>query len=237
VTKVTHAISSVQLAKDVVDPVFLLTNGAGTHLTLGQNPTSRYQGGFFNHRFEVYKVIENLFPIGAGPVTELCNKFWTVERKRGKLMEKFFLPPGIPGMVYELSEEREIQIDLDCRKIRLGGGGDERWCVIQWAPPSATYQGDERLPFVLIVIRGAAGVYEDPSPKWFNKLMAGHRDDPRKMMIAMTEAKAAADIAWEKEADDMLEAPVEEATRAYANLTQDYKLKHIQVSVPGEREG
>lgn len=145
--------------------------------------------------------------------------------------------PQAPAPFMALLNTQTKYTDLDCRKIRLGGGGDERWCVIQWAPPSATYQGDERLPFVLIVIRGAAGVYEDPSPKWFNKLMAGHRDDPRKMMIAMTEAKAAADIAWEKEADDMLEAPVEEATRAYANLTQDYKLKHIQVSVPGEREG
>lgn len=99
------------------DPIFLLTNGHGSYLTLGCTPTTRYQGGFLNHKFEVFKVIENILPVSAPAVSKLTNRFWGVERQRGTLTETFFVPKGVPAVVYELSSEQDIQLDLDCRKL------------------------------------------------------------------------------------------------------------------------
>ena len=115
--RVTHRAGIGQCAKNVDDPIFLLTNGAGVHFALGTRPTSRYQGGFLNIRGEIYKIIENVTPLGTAPVTEVRNYFWKVERNRGNLVEEFFLPAGVPAVVYRLSTIKEIEIDLDCRRI------------------------------------------------------------------------------------------------------------------------
>lgn len=115
--QVVHTVGTTSLAKDVADPAFLLTNGNGSYLTLGCTPTTRYQGAFFNSKFEVFKLIENIVPVGAPAMSTITNRFWCVERQRGSLTETFFVPKGFPAIVYELSAEQDIQIDLDCRKL------------------------------------------------------------------------------------------------------------------------
>ncbi len=114
-TLVVHRIDNEEIEKEVHNPSFLLTNKIGGYTSLSDYPISRFQGVFFNDNFEVFKVIENIFPINKGDVKKLTNNFYSVERERG-VKERFYMPFRHNSIVYELDEECEVQIDLDVRK-------------------------------------------------------------------------------------------------------------------------
>jgi glycogen debranching enzyme len=115
-TVVIHSLEGREVNGSAHNPSFLLTNRTGGYVSLSNYPISRYQGVFFNERFEMFKVIENIIPIDCPAVDKLVNKFFCVERYRGKVKESFFMPLGFNCLVYELSEKKHIEIDLDKRK-------------------------------------------------------------------------------------------------------------------------
>ena len=115
-TEVIHQIEKISVKNNVYNPVFLLTNKAGGYISLSDFPISRFQGVFFNSRHEMFKVIENIIPLDCGNVRKLTNKFYSVERERENAAEKFFMPLTFNSLVYELGDEKEIQLDLDMKK-------------------------------------------------------------------------------------------------------------------------
>ncbi|MBU0535572.1 MAG: hypothetical protein KKE20_01300, partial [Nanoarchaeota archaeon] len=113
---VIHEVGDVSVSNESGSPCFILTNKAGGYLSFSESPISRYQGAFFNENDEMFKIIENIFPVGSEKITQIKNRFYSVERTRGKLTESFMMPLFHNSIVYELSEDKEIEIVLDAKK-------------------------------------------------------------------------------------------------------------------------
>ncbi|MBS3130856.1 hypothetical protein J4212_00330 [Candidatus Woesearchaeota archaeon] len=114
--KAIHQLSGERIEKDVEKADFILTSGNGSYLYLGDYPESRYQGFFIYENSEMLKVLELISVKGAAPIDTVKNLFYSVQRKRGMLIETFFLPRGKSSMMYSLNEKREIEIFLDFKK-------------------------------------------------------------------------------------------------------------------------
>lgn len=120
--RITHYFDEkLQVSKNVrKEASFLLTNRWGDYLWLQDPPLSRYQGWFFVplglSGKNIFKVIENIEPVGAPPITELKNNFWNIERKRGALKEKFFLPLNCHALVYEMSQPLSFEVFFDIKE-------------------------------------------------------------------------------------------------------------------------
>lgn len=114
--KVLHKLDNFNISNNVDNPSFLLTNKAGSYVSLAEKAISRYQGVFFFENLEMYKVIEGIRLVDAPKVAKLVNKFWSVEREFDKVKEMFFMPFNLNSLVYELNSAQEINLILDCRK-------------------------------------------------------------------------------------------------------------------------
>ena len=115
---VFHSVGKFQAKKKKINKEnvsFILTNKAGGYCYLASEPSSRYNGVFFNDNFRMYKVIENL-RLANIPIKELKNNFFNAERKRGSIVESFFMPYGFNSFVYELNKEKEAEVILDIRE-------------------------------------------------------------------------------------------------------------------------
>ena len=116
-TKVVHVIGSSRVEGSAHNPSFILTNKIGGYFSLSDYQSSRYQGAFFNDNFEMFKAVENIVPLDAGAVTKITNKLYCIEREREQgLKETLFMPLLHNSIGYQLSQEKEVQIDLDVRK-------------------------------------------------------------------------------------------------------------------------
>lgn len=98
---------------------FLLTNSLGGYLWLDDEPASRYQGWFFTlpegGRLQMVRLVETIMIPGAPSVTEVIRHSWKVERRRGKLVERFFVPRYLNALVYEVSRQTTMEIFLDVK--------------------------------------------------------------------------------------------------------------------------
>ena len=115
-TKISHVIGRNRVEGESDNPGFILGNKLGGYFSLFKNRWTKYEGAFYCESFDVYQVISNIMPANAPEVTEHTNKLHCVERKRHDLKETFFFPHYHNTLVYELSEERDIILDLDVRK-------------------------------------------------------------------------------------------------------------------------
>jgi len=113
--KVSHVLGRVEIAGESDNPGFILGNKLGGYFSLFTNRWTKYEGAYYCDNFDVYQIISNILPLDSSRVTEHINKFSYVERMRGDLKEKFFFPHYHNTLVYELSEEKDIMIDLDVR--------------------------------------------------------------------------------------------------------------------------
>jgi glycogen debranching enzyme len=92
----------------------LLTNKMGAYLLMAPYPISRYGGLFFYNNNRMFKTVEQF--ILDKPVTKVINKVYCVERLRGNITETFFMPMDHNAMIYELSEQSEFELVLDCKE-------------------------------------------------------------------------------------------------------------------------
>ncbi|MEM4266618.1 MAG: amylo-alpha-1,6-glucosidase [Candidatus Nanoarchaeia archaeon] len=116
-----HKLRKDIIEKDVDDAHFLLTNKKGGYVYFSNNPVSKYQGVFFNHKFRMFKTIDNInLPV---PVTKVINKFCSVVRERGIVTEEFFMPHNFDSFVYTVANYDDfVTVDLDCRESYEGEG-------------------------------------------------------------------------------------------------------------------
>lgn len=94
-------------------PKFLLTNRLGGFALLGDVPTSRYEGVFFRHGKDVFKVIESITAGGAIRHVHVTDK---VVAEREGVTETFFMPHH-DALLYQLSKRAEVDLTLDCKAI------------------------------------------------------------------------------------------------------------------------
>ncbi len=119
--KIKHCWNKNKIEKEIDDVLgFLLTNNNGDYFSLGGKPSSRYQGWFLNpfelKEKKLFKVIEDIEIKSSPKILEISNHFWSIERKREKIIEKFFLPSCYHSLIYELSEPSEIELFLDIKE-------------------------------------------------------------------------------------------------------------------------
>ena len=115
--KVIHSAKKLKIEKEISnDAGFILTNNSGGYLFLGSEPKSRYEGFFCFANEKMFRVVEGIVPAGSGKVESVVNKFCSVERKRGNLKERFFLPRGKNSLVYEIDKLSDIDVFLDVKE-------------------------------------------------------------------------------------------------------------------------
>ncbi len=116
--QVTHSLGILSANKDVKENVgFLLANKKGGYCSFFNEPASRYHGFFYfdEAREEMYRFIENI-EFADNSVLSLKNCFYFVERKKSSAKEYFLMPKNFSTLVYELDNENEINLVLDCKK-------------------------------------------------------------------------------------------------------------------------
>lgn len=114
--RVVHHWKNHFLEKEVSGRIgFLLTDKSGGYLSFFDEPASRYCGWFVNLNGNLYKFIEGI-SCSEEPITELKNNFFNVERKRGSILERFFLPPYEHSLVYQTSKPANIKINFDFKE-------------------------------------------------------------------------------------------------------------------------
>ncbi len=112
--KVTHFWGGKKLSGYSDNPSFMLTNRAGSFANFSSSPSSKFEGFFAGINSKVFRVIEPL--VISGEVDELANRFYCVERKRGGVIESFFVPHYYNSLCCELSKKSEFNVFLDCRE-------------------------------------------------------------------------------------------------------------------------
>ncbi|MFC1691258.1 amylo-alpha-1,6-glucosidase [Nanoarchaeota archaeon] len=111
-----HKTGKDSKKKDLSNPSFLIANKLGGYCSLSSPVKSRYQGVYFMKDLDMYKVIEDIIALDALEVTKIVNNFHSVERYRGFLREKFFMPMHHKGLIYSLNMEKDVKLILECRK-------------------------------------------------------------------------------------------------------------------------
>lgn len=110
--KLTHKLRKDEITKEVAEVQFLLANKLGGYTYFASKPNSKYQGVFFNHNKTMFKIIESIEI--EGKVTGLINKFYSVTRKKGSVIEDFFMPHNYNALVYEIKNyPGYITLNLD----------------------------------------------------------------------------------------------------------------------------
>ena len=98
---------------------FLLGNDLGDYLWLANTPTSRYQGWFIapkEERGNEFKIIEDIRPVNRREATNLENYFSRVKRSGPDFEETFSLCLESHKFIYQLKEERKVELILDMRE-------------------------------------------------------------------------------------------------------------------------
>ena len=115
--RIVHALGKDKVNKNASEEVgFLISNQQGAYVSLFSQPTSRYQGWFVNFGSKLYRIIENIKPVNVPTITEIRNNFWNIDRRRDYLYESFVLPSYYHSLIYELSEQAEIELSLDIKE-------------------------------------------------------------------------------------------------------------------------
>ncbi len=119
--KIKHILGEEVWEKEVEgERTFLLGNDIGDYIWMADEAESRYQGWFFSPEKEkgkkLYKVIEDIGPVDRKEVEIIGNHFKGVERKRGDLIEKFFIAENSHALLYELSSTETVELVLDMRE-------------------------------------------------------------------------------------------------------------------------
>ncbi|MBI4143611.1 hypothetical protein HY487_01860, partial [Candidatus Woesearchaeota archaeon] len=117
--EVIHGLGILSVKKDVDENAgFLLSNKRGSYCSFFNLPSSRYRGLFYfdEKTMDMYKFIENIELAGSNEISSLKNGFYFAERRKGNLIESFFMPSGFNSLIYELNSEEEINIILDCKE-------------------------------------------------------------------------------------------------------------------------
>ncbi len=115
--KVTHFLGPKnQISKEVDGASFLLSGNAGDYLWLDGHTKSRYQGWFCRIADKMYRIVEGFEIENGGEVEEIQNGFNHIERKRENVTEIFHLPNFSHTLIYELSEEKKVDVFLDVRE-------------------------------------------------------------------------------------------------------------------------
>lgn len=113
--KVVHILGKDKLQKEVEQASFLLSNKKAGYLYLGTASRTKFQGFFINEGIRMFKTLEAI-KINGG-VTKITNKFSSVVRERGKIVEEFTVPTGHNSFIYELKGYKgELILTLDCRE-------------------------------------------------------------------------------------------------------------------------
>ena len=113
-----HHLGILSAKRDVNENTgFLLTNKKGSYCSFFNVPSSRYQGLlYFDEKImNMYKFVENIEIVGNNEVTSLKNGFYFAERRKNDIVESFFMPRNFNSLIYELSQNNEIEIFFDCK--------------------------------------------------------------------------------------------------------------------------
>ena len=97
---------------------FLLGNDKGDYLWMSEFPESRYQGWFITDskkEEKIYKIIEDIRPVGRNEVNFLENKPSKVVRRGDGFEESFSLDSRTNRFIYELTGGGDLEIVLDMR--------------------------------------------------------------------------------------------------------------------------
>ena len=82
----------------------------------GTQPASRYEGAFFRHESEVYKVIEQIEFFGT--IVEFANEWHGAVRRRDSgLAEQVCMPDCYDALIVRLNSRSEALLTLDCKKL------------------------------------------------------------------------------------------------------------------------
>lgn len=114
---VIHHIEDRIVANEVSNPCFILANKIGGYFSFSEKPISRYQGACFNNGNEIVKVINSIFPAGKGSITKIRNNFHSIDIERGRHKESIMMPLFYNSIVYETSEEDDIEVVFDVKKL------------------------------------------------------------------------------------------------------------------------
>ncbi len=117
--KIKHFLETDSWEKEVDgDRSFLLGNNLGDYLWLADKPASRYQGWFIASKGEdknEFKIIEDIRPVNRGGVSVLENHFSKIKRTGSDFEEMFSVCLDSHKLIYNLNEEKEIELVLDMR--------------------------------------------------------------------------------------------------------------------------
>ena len=114
VKKNSHILSSnIHSEESFRDLSFILTNKEGCYLHLATEPLSRYHGFFCYEKGRMIKSVEAIQLANAEHVDCYTNRLNTVERKRGNIVEGFFVPESHNSFVYELSRMNPFIVSFD----------------------------------------------------------------------------------------------------------------------------
>jgi glycogen debranching enzyme len=127
--KVTHRIGRQSISGKAGNPSFMLGNSRGGYFFSSPKQTSRYNGFYTNEDLEMYKTVNSIIPL-AGKVTAQHHKLPVIEQEReesnkkkskrkgntGNFTEKFFMPQGYDGIIYETRKKVDVQVTFDCKK-------------------------------------------------------------------------------------------------------------------------
>ena len=117
--EIIHNLGILSIKKRVDENIgFLLANKKGGYCSFFNAASSRYYGLFYfdEKTMDMYKFIENIEITGYNDVSTLKNNFHFVERIKNDIVESFLMPKNSNSLIYELSNENEIDLFLDCKK-------------------------------------------------------------------------------------------------------------------------
>ncbi len=102
------------ISRENGDGSFILGNNQGAFAYFAENPTSKYQGLFIQKKDDVFRTIESIQ--APGTMSSISSNFHSVVRSRGPIIERYLLPHHYESLCYELSENADVTVTLDCRK-------------------------------------------------------------------------------------------------------------------------
>ena len=118
---VVHSLGFLSIGKSINENAgFLLTNKEGSYCSFFCTPSSRYHGFFYFDKkaMNMYKFIESIELAGnncKNNVSSLKNGFYFIERRKDAVTESFLMPRSLNSLMYELSQDNEIDLILDCK--------------------------------------------------------------------------------------------------------------------------
>lgn len=113
----SHSLGKLRIGNETSENIgFLLTNKKGGYCSFYSTPSSRYQGLFYfdPESMKMFKFIENIEVRENQKIIGMRNGFYFFERN-GMASESFIMPSDFNSLVYELEEQLEINVLLDCK--------------------------------------------------------------------------------------------------------------------------